>query len=150
MKQIRTERTLPPLTVDIPKKEHQDIVTRRGLHINVINDDKEGNYVVMVVGPDAKILWQYRSPFQKVLQRYLSEYLEKYDKDQLAELRCRRSDAVHVKTKQKGKFVVIATKVCQEDYDEFTTLVTLQGKSKHEVIRSLVKDYISRTKILNS
>lgn len=61
-----------------------------------------------------------------------------------------RPGSVHVRTKQKGPFVVIATKVCKADYDEFTNLVTLQGLTKHEVMRSLVKDYIHNTKITHT
>ena len=56
-----------------------------------------------------------------------------------------RYGSVHVQTKQKGPFVVVATKLCKEDYDSFTNLVTLQGLTKHEVIRSLVKQYIKTT-----
>lgn len=56
-----------------------------------------------------------------------------------------RYGSVHVQTKQKGPFVVVATKLCKEDYDSFTNLVTLQGLTKHEVVRSLVKQYIKTT-----
>ena len=58
-----------------------------------------------------------------------------------------RYGSVHVQTKQKGPFVTIATTVCKEDYDTFTSLVTLQGMTKHEVIRFLVKEYIRNTKV---
>lgn len=58
-----------------------------------------------------------------------------------------RPGSVHVQTRQKGPFITIATKVCKADYDEFSNLVTLQGLTKHEVIRSLVMDYIRNTKV---
>lgn len=58
-----------------------------------------------------------------------------------------RYGSVRVQTKQKGPFVVVATKLCKEDYDSFTNLVTLQGLTKHEVIRSLVKQYIKTTNV---
>ena len=55
--------------------------------------------------------------------------------------------SVHVRTRQKGPFVTVATKLSKEDYDTFSSLVTLQGLTKHEVIRSLINEYIRNTKV---
>ena len=58
----------------------------------------------------------------------------------------RRPDAACIKTKQETEYVVVATKVCKRDYDKFTSIVTNQGKTKHEVLRSLILMYIQNIK----
>lgn len=60
---------------------------------------------------------------------------------------CHNYSSVHVRTKQKGPFVTVATKLCKADYDTFSNLVALQGLTKHEVIRSLIKQYVRNTKV---
>jgi hypothetical protein len=55
---------------------------------------------------------------------------------------CHNYSSVHVRTRQKGPFVTVATKLCKDDYDTFSNLVTLQGLTKHEVIRSLITEYV--------
>lgn len=60
---------------------------------------------------------------------------------------CHNYSSVHVRTRQKGPFVAVATKLSKEDYDTFSNLVTQQGLTKHEVIRSLITDYVKRTKV---
>ena len=138
---------MPPLTVELPKREQECILERLGLRVNILVDEKDRKYVVMVVGPFGHILWQYRSPYQKWIQTNLAKFLDSYDKGNVVDPRSRRSDAVHIRTKQTGNYVAIATKVPKEVYDEFTMLVTLQGKTKHEVIRDLVMRYIKTTKV---
>lgn len=60
---------------------------------------------------------------------------------------CHNHSSVHVRTRQKGPFVTVATKLSKVDYDTFSNLVTLQGLTKHEVIRDLVMRYIKTTKV---
>lgn len=60
---------------------------------------------------------------------------------------CHNYRCVHVRTRQKGPFVTVATKLCKEDYDVFSNLVALQGLTKHEVIRSLIIDYVKGTNV---
>ena len=83
------------------------------------------------------------------IRRINAERLEKARKSQREHGRRGNHNygSVHVRTRQKGPFVTVATKLCKDDYDTFSNLVTLQGLTKHEVIRDLIMEYVRNTNV---
>jgi len=77
-----------------------------------------------------------------------AERLEKARKSQREQGRrgSHNYGSVHVRTRQKGPFVTVATKLCKDDYNTFSSLISMQGLIKHEVIRGLIMEYVRNTK----